>query len=96
MPSIVATSSGAPASASRSSSVPEVSSGRIRSVIVPKTGPVSRPVSMRKVLAPVISSPDMRERCAGAAPRQAGSSEKCRLTHPWVGMSRISAGSSAP
>ena len=43
MPSIVATSSPAPLSASRSSSVPGVSSGLIDSVTTPKTGPVSRP-----------------------------------------------------
>src|SRR5829696_8573784 len=34
--------------------------------------------------------------CTGAAPRQAGSSEKCRLIHPYAGMSRTRCGSSAP
>ena len=32
----------------------------------------------------------------GAAPRQAGSTEKCRLTQPWTGMSRAVCGISAP
>lgn len=44
----------------------------------------------------MISSPAMIECCTGAAPRQAGSSEKCRLTHPWAGMSSATRGSSAP
>ena len=34
--------------------------------------------------------------CTGAAPRQAGSSEKCRLTQPCRGMSSAGRGSSAP
>ena len=33
------------------------------------------------------SSPAMTACCTGAAPRQAGSSEKCRLTQPCRGMS---------
>ncbi len=35
--------------------------------------------------APVISSPCSTACCTGAAPRQAGSSEKWRLTQPWTG-----------
>src|SRR3954447_10135740 len=34
--------------------------------------------------------------CTGAAPRHAGSSEKCRFTHPRGGMSRAARGTSAP
>ncbi|CAM5485695.1 hypothetical protein STANM309S_04791 [Streptomyces tanashiensis] len=45
---------------------------------------------------PVTWSPAIRECCTGAAPRQAGSSEKCRLTQPRAGMSRATLGSSAP
>ena len=37
---------------------------------------------MRNVVAPVNSSPAHSARCTGAAPRQAGSSEKCRFTQP--------------
>ena len=37
---------------------------------------------MRNVVAPVISSPCRIACCTGAAPRQAGSSEKCRFTQP--------------
>ena len=37
---------------------------------------------MRNVDAPVISSPCRIACCTGAAPRQAGSSEKCRLIQP--------------
>ena len=52
------------------------------SVMTPSTGPVSSPRSMTKVEAPVTSSPAMMACCTGAAPRQAGSSEKCRLIQP--------------
>ena len=62
-----------------------MSSGRTVSVSVPSTGPVSRPSSSTKVVAPVTSSPAISARCTGAAPRQAGSSEKCRLTQPCGG-----------
>src|SRR5699024_12798031 len=66
------------------------------SVTTPKTGPVSSDGSTRKVDAPVIPSPAAIAACTGAAPRQAGSSEKCRFTHPCTGTSRASAGKSAP
>ena len=62
----------------------------------PNTGPVSSPASSRKVEAPVSSSPAMIACCTGAAPRQAGSSEKCRLTQPWRGRSRAAGGTRAP
>ena len=68
----------------------------IGSVINPYTGPVSMPGSSRKVLAPVMSSPARIAACTGDAPRQAGSSEKCRFTQPCAGMSRIGAGSRVP
>ncbi len=51
---------------------------------------------MRKVDAPVTSSPAITACCTGAAPRQAGSSEKCRLTQPRAGTSSATLGSSAP
>ena len=73
-----------------------MSVGRTSSVTVPYTGPESSPSSMRKVAAPVISSPAMTACWTGAAPRQAGSSEKCRLTQPCAGMSRATLGRSAP
>ena len=96
MPSSVATSSRAPLTASRPSRSPAVSRGPIASVTVPYTGPVSSPASRRKVAAPVISSPAMIACCTGAAPRQAGSSEKCRLTQPCCGSSSAAGGTSAP
>ena len=40
------------------------------------------PASSRNVVAPVNSSPARIARWTGDAPRQAGSSEKCRLTQP--------------
>ena len=95
-PSSVATRSPAPAWASRSRSAPAVSSGRTVSVSVPSTGPVSRPSSRTKVVAPVTSSPAMTARCTGAAPRHAGSSEKCRFTQPCTGTSSAARGTSAP
>ncbi len=96
MPSRVATSRPAPPSASRASRSPAVSVGRIRSVITPYAGPASSSLTMRKVVAPVTSSPAQIACWTGAAPRQAGSAEKCRLTQPWVGMSSADCGSSAP
>ena len=82
MPSSTWTSRSAPLTARRSSTSPDVSDGRIGSVTVPNTGPVSSPSSSWKTLAPVSSSPLIIAYCTGAAPRQAGSSEKCRFTHP--------------
>jgi hypothetical protein len=96
MPSRVRTSSSAPPSASRCSRSPAVSRGRTASVITPNVGPASRAGTIRNVVAPVTSSPAHRACCTGAAPRHAGSSEKCRLTQPCTGMSRALRGSSAP
>ena len=59
-----------------------MSEGRIVSVIMPNVGPASSAFTIRNVVAPVTSSPAQMARCTGAAPRQAGSSEKCRLTQP--------------
>ena len=91
-----ATSRPAPLRASRSSRSPLVSVGRTVSVTTPSTGPVSRPSSSTKAVAPVVSSPASSACCTGAAPRQAGSSEKCRLTQPWRGTSSADRGTSAP
>ena len=96
IPSRVATSRPAPEEASRPSSVPAVSSSRTGSVTMPYTGPASSSRTSRKVVAPVMSSPAMIARWTGAAPRHAGSSEKCRFTQPCAGMARTSSGISAP
>ena len=85
IPSTVAASSAAPERASLPSRSPAVSVGATASVTTPYTGPVSRPSSSRNVAAPVISSPCRTAACTGAAPRHAGSSEKCRLTQPYRG-----------
>ena len=96
MPSMVVTSKVAPACARRFSRSPAVSVGRIGSVTTPYTGPVSRPASIRNVDAPVMSSPARIACWTGAAPRHAGSSEKCRFTQPCRGMSRVCWRRSAP
>ena len=61
-------------------------------VIRPYVGPASSPATMRKVVAPVTSSPAQIACCTGAAPRQAGSSEKCRLTQPCGGIASAESG----
>ncbi|SKT48290.1 Uncharacterised protein [Mycobacteroides abscessus subsp. abscessus] len=96
IPSIVDSSRPAPDSASLPSNAPAVSFGEIRSVTTPYTGPLSSAGSMRNVVAPVISSPAAIEACTGAAPRQAGSSEKCRFTQPSRGTASSSGLSRAP
>ncbi len=73
-----------------------MSVGRTVSVITPNVGPASSAGTIRKVVAPVTSSPAQSACCTGAAPRHAGSSEKCRLTQPWRGMSSALCGSRAP
>ena len=85
-----------PDAASRPSRSPVVSSGRIGSVSTPYTGPASSSLTIRNVVAPVMSSPCSMACWTGAAPRQAGSTEKCRLTQPCGGMSSAACGSSAP
>src|ERR1700691_4985126 len=96
IPSSVATSSCEPDDASRSSSSPLVSAGRIGSVTTPYTGPASIAATRLNVVAPVMSSPCRTACCTGAAPRQAGSSEKCKFTQPCRGTSSADCGSSAP
>ena len=59
-------------------------------------GPASSSLTIRNVVAPVTSSPAQIECCTGAAPRQAGSTEKCRLTQPCSGMSSADCGNRAP
>ena len=73
-----------------------MSRGLIGSVSTPYTGPASSSRTIWKVVAPVRSSPCRMACCTGAAPRHAGSSEKCRLTQPCLGMSSAVCGSSAP
>ena len=86
----------APPSARRASRSPAVSVGRTVSVITPNAGPASSSLTMRKVVAPVTSSPAQIACCTGAAPRQDGRTEKCRLTQPWSGRPARDRGSSAP
>ena len=73
-----------------------MSVGRIGSVTTPNTGPVSRPSSSRKVGGAGDLVAGQIACCTGAAPRQAGSSEKCRLTQPCRGTSSAACGTSAP
>ena len=72
----------APSRASRSCSSPAVSSGPIATRSAMATGPVSSPSSMRMTATPVSRSPAMTARWIGAAPRQRGRSEACRLRQP--------------
>ena len=96
MPSSVATSKAAPEWESRCSSAPAVSRGPIGSVTTPNTGPVSSPASSRNVVAPPTWSPARIAACTGAAPRHAGSREKCRFTQPCAGRSSSGCRISAP
>ncbi len=70
--------------------------GPIFSTKVPNTGPVSMPASSWNTDAPVTSSPCSTACWTGAAPRHAGSSEKCRLIQPRRGSSSAAGGTSAP
>ena len=77
--------------------LPTTNLPQLPQVTVPlPTGPVSNPSSNRNVLAPVTWSPAMIARCTGAAPRHAGSSEKCRFTQPCRGRSSAARGTRAP
>ena len=58
-----------------------VAGGRLGHHAVDRTG-VQALARAGTCVAPVTSSPAMSARWTGAAPRQAGSSEKCRLTQP--------------
>ena len=82
--------------ASRPSRSPAVSPGLIGSVITPYTGPASSSATSWNVVAPVMSSPCRMACGTGAAPRHAGSSEKCRFTQPCLGISSAVCGISAP
>ena len=66
----------------------------MRSVIA--IAPVSRPSSIFITVTPVSASPAMMARLIGAAPRQRGSSEACRLKQPSGGASRIGLGRIRP
>ena len=73
-----------------------MSVGRIVSVTTPYTGPESRLRSIWNVVAPVTESPAAMAACTGAAPRHAGSREKCRLIQPLPGTASSPSLSSAP
>ena len=60
------------------------------------TGPVSSPSSIFITMTPVSASPAMIARLIGAAPRQRGSSEACRLNAPRGKASRIGFGRISP
>ena len=57
-------------------------SGAIGTCSPRQTGPVSRPFSIRMTMTAVSVSPAMIARWIGAAPRQRGSLEACRLKQP--------------
>ena len=86
MASTTPASRSAPSIASSSSSRPAVASGAISSERVAYTSPASSSGTSRNTDAPVRASPAMSACCTGAAPRHAGSSEKCRLIQPWRGV----------
>ena len=54
-------------------------SGPMATASARQMGPVSSPFSMRMTMAAVSRSPAMIARWIGAAPRQRGSAEACRL-----------------
>ena len=58
--------------------------------------PVSSPSSIFITVTPVSASPAMMARLIGAAPRQRGNSEACRLKQPSGGASRIGFGRISP
>ncbi len=64
----------------------------MRTVSDSSTGPSSSPGVMRMTWTPVTASPAMIARWIGAAPRQRGSSEPCRLNDPRRGASSTAAG----
>ena len=73
-----------------------MSVGRTVSVTTPNTGPESSAGSIWNVVAPVTVSPAAMAAWTGAAPRQAGSSEKWRLTQPCLGTASSRSLSRAP
>ncbi len=85
--------SAAPRRASSSCSSPAVIVGRDRhGLAVAQTGPVSSPSSMRMIVTAVSVSPAMMARWIGAAPRQRGRREACRLKQPRRGASSTARG----
>jgi hypothetical protein len=66
----------------------------MRSIIA--MSPVSRPSSIFITVTPVSASPAMTARLIGAAPRQRGSSDACRLKQPSRGASRMGFGRIKP
>ena len=81
------TSSPAPATASRPSRSPAVSRGPDRLGEEPEHRARVQARLEPERRGAGTSSPAMIACCTGAAPRQAGSTEKCRLTQPWGGTS---------
>ena len=69
----------APSRASVSCISPAVTSGPMGTRSAIATGPVSRPSSIFITITPVSRSPAMMARWIGAAPRQRGNSEACRV-----------------
>ena len=65
---------------SRARSAASVMSSSSATVRTAYTGPVSSPASTFMRQTPVSRSPARMARSTGAAPRQRGSSEKCRFT----------------
>ncbi|MNS90089.1 hypothetical protein D3C72_1241230 [compost metagenome] len=74
----------------RSVRLAAVSSGWMSMTSDRMIAPSSRPSLIRMIWAPVWRSPAMMARWIGAAPRQRGSSEPCRLKQPRRGASSTS------
>jgi len=75
---------------------PAVMSASMRTRSIIAMSPVSSPSSIFITVAPDSSSPAMIARLIGAAPRQRGSSDACRLKQPSRGASRMSFGRIRP
>ncbi len=71
-------------------------SGAIGMASLSATGPVSSPSAIFITHTPLSASPAMMARLIGAAPRQRGSSEACRLKQPSGTASRIGTGRISP
>ena len=92
----VAASRSAPRRASRSDSVPAVSSSAILVSATAATGPVSSPASMRITATPVRLSPRMIAHWIGAAPRSRGSNDAWTFQGPSAGMASSDGGRIRP
>ncbi len=86
----------APSSASASSASPAVAVSGTSISRMANTSPASSSATSWNTLAPSTRSPAMSARCTGAAPRHAGSREKCRLIHPAVGAESSGSRTSPP